>query len=102
RLPMTSPRSASISPQKQDRLFRKEGTSMTDTRSAPVTTTDYQRDVANYWNSHTNDPVNLELGKIDDIYHHHYGLGMPDPTVLQAPSDIRDDRIIRELHRLET
>ncbi|MDQ1415586.1 MAG: geranyl diphosphate 2-C-methyltransferase [Acidimicrobiaceae bacterium] len=75
---------------------------MTDTRSAPVTTTDYQRDVANYWNSHTNDPVNLELGKIDDIYHHHYGLGMPDPAVLQAPSDVRDDRIIRELHRLET
>jgi len=64
--------------------------------------TDYQRDVANYWNSHTNDPVNLELGKIDDIYHHHYGLGSPDLSVLQAPDDIRDDQIIRELHRLET
>jgi geranyl diphosphate 2-C-methyltransferase len=82
---------------------RKEGKRpMTNTRSAQVTTTDYQRDVANYWDTHTNDPVNLELGKVDDIYHHHYGLGDPDPAVLQAPDDVRDDRITRELHRLET
>jgi geranyl diphosphate 2-C-methyltransferase len=74
---------------------------MTRTKSAQVTTTDYQRDVANYWNTHTNDPVNLELGKVDDIYHHHYGLGDPDPAVLQA-DDVPDDQIIKELHRLET
>ncbi len=74
---------------------------MTQTKSAQVTTTDYQRDVANYWNTHTNDPVNLELGKVDDIYHHHYGLGDPDPAVLQA-DDVLDDQIIKELHRLET
>jgi geranyl diphosphate 2-C-methyltransferase len=74
---------------------------MTQTKSAQVTTTDYQRDVANYWNTHTNDPVNLELGKVDDIYHHHYGLGDPDPAVLQA-DDVADDQIIKELHRLET
>ncbi len=67
-----------------------------------VTTTDYQRDVAQYWDTHTNDPVNLELGKIDDIYHHHYGLGDPDPAVLRAPSSVRDEQIIKELHRLET
>lgn len=80
---------------------RKERTaSMTQTKPQ-VTTTDYQRDVANYWNTHTNDPVNLELGKVDDIYHHHYGLGDPDPAVLQA-DDVPDDHIIKELHRLET
>jgi geranyl diphosphate 2-C-methyltransferase len=73
---------------------------MTQTESAQVTTTDYQRDVANYWNTHTNDPVNLELGKVDDIYHHHYGLGNPDPGLLQG--DVPDDLIIKELHRLET
>jgi geranyl diphosphate 2-C-methyltransferase len=61
----------------------------------------YQRDVANYWNTHTDDPVNLELGKIDDLYHHHYGLGDPDPAVLQASSN-RDELIIRELHRMES
>jgi geranyl diphosphate 2-C-methyltransferase len=64
--------------------------------------TQYQRDVANYWNTHTNDPVNLELGKLDDIYHHHYGLGDPDPAVLESPPDVRDAEIIKELHRLET
>jgi geranyl diphosphate 2-C-methyltransferase len=74
---------------------------MTQTKSSQVTTTDYQRDVANYWNTHTNDPVNLELGKVDDIYHHHYGLGDPDPAVLLA-DDVADDQIIKELHRLET
>lgn len=75
---------------------------MTKTPSSQVTTTDFQRDVANYWNTHTDDPVNLELGKIDDLYHHHYGLGELDPAVLQAPPGVRDEEIIRELHRLET
>jgi geranyl diphosphate 2-C-methyltransferase len=75
---------------------------MTTSSPAPVTTTDYQRDVANYWDTHTNDPVNLELGKVDDIYHHHYGLGEPDLAVLDVADDSRDERIIRELHRLET
>jgi geranyl diphosphate 2-C-methyltransferase len=74
---------------------------MTKTASPGVATTAYQRDVANYWNTHTNDPVNLELGRVDDIYHHHYGLGEPDWTVLQAPGDVRDKQIIKELHRLE-
>jgi geranyl diphosphate 2-C-methyltransferase len=75
---------------------------MTTTKPPRVTTTDYQRDVAEYWNSHTNDPVNLELGRVDDIYHHHYGLGEPDLAVLQAPDDARDELMIKELHRLET
>ncbi len=67
-----------------------------------VTTTDYQRSVANYWNTHTEDPVNLELGKIDDLYHHHYGIGDPDLAALDGPEGTRDQRILRELHRLET
>jgi geranyl diphosphate 2-C-methyltransferase len=67
-----------------------------------VITSDYQKQVANYWNTHTNDPVNLELGKVDDLYHHHYGLGEPDPAVLEAPNGTSDEQIIKELHRLET
>ena len=55
-----------------------------------VLMTDYQRDVAGYWNSHTNDPVNLELGKVDGIYHHHYGIGEADLSVLEAPAGERD------------
>lgn len=83
--------------------YTKKGAQpMTTIRSTPVTTSDYQRDVANYWDTNTNDPVNLELGRIDDLYHHHYGLGDPDLSVLDAPDDVRDAEIIKELHRLET
>ena len=75
---------------------------MSQSDTLPVELTDYQRDVATYWNTNTNDPVNLELGKLDDIYHHHYGLGEPDPAALAGPAEDRDARVIRELHRLET
>jgi geranyl diphosphate 2-C-methyltransferase len=47
-------------------------------------------------------PVNLRLGEVDGLYHHHYGLGDYDPTVLEVPEDNRDQAIIVELHRLET
>lgn len=74
--------------------------SQSDTLIVPLT--EYQQEVAAYWNTNTNDPVNLELGKIDDIYHHHYGLGEPDGAALEGPAETRDARVIRELHRLET
>ncbi|MFE2564842.1 geranyl diphosphate 2-C-methyltransferase [Streptomyces mirabilis] len=65
----------------------------------------YQTRVADYWNAEEN-PVNLELGKIDDLYHHHYGIGDVDWSVLDAGRDgdgaaMRRDRITAELHRLE-
>jgi geranyl diphosphate 2-C-methyltransferase len=63
---------------------------------------DYQKEVAAYWRVHTTDPVNEELGKVDGLYHHHYGIGTPDPAVAKAPWAIRDQEIINELHRLET
>ena len=63
---------------------------------------DYQKAVAAYWNDNPNDDrVNLLLGDIDGFYHHHYGIGDPDPAALEGPEEGRDDRIIRELHRLE-
>jgi geranyl diphosphate 2-C-methyltransferase len=71
--------------------------------SAPgdVLRSDYQKSVAAYWNNEK-DPVNLRLGDVDGIYHHHYGLGEVDESVLEGPRDTRDDRIIAEMHRLET
>ncbi|MER5927619.1 geranyl diphosphate 2-C-methyltransferase [Streptomyces mirabilis] len=67
----------------------------------------YQTRVADYWNAEEN-PVNLELGKIDDLYHHHYGIGDVDWSVLDESRDggedgaaPRRDRITAELHRLE-
>jgi len=66
-----------------------------------VLRSDYQKSVANYWNTNKNDPVNLRLGDVDGYYHHHYGIGDVDWSVLEGPEATRDDRVIRELHRLE-
>lgn len=63
-----------------------------------VLRTAYQRSVAGYWNTHRQDPVNLRLGDVDGLYHHHYGIGEYDPAVLDGP----EERIIEEMHRLET
>ncbi|MFF8289818.1 geranyl diphosphate 2-C-methyltransferase [Streptomyces sp. NPDC016309] len=76
---------------------------MTTTTSAEeVLRTDFQKSVAAYWNTNRQDPVNLRLGEVDGLYHHHYGLGDYDPSVLTGPEDTRQERIVRELHRLET
>ncbi|MEU5876460.1 geranyl diphosphate 2-C-methyltransferase [Spirillospora sp. NPDC047279] len=61
---------------------------------------DYQNDVASYWNAERN-AVNLRLGDVSGIYHHHYGIGEVDWSVLEAPDDVREEAIIAELHRLE-
>ncbi|GGQ68015.1 MULTISPECIES: geranyl diphosphate 2-C-methyltransferase [Streptomyces] len=72
------------------------------TETAPVPTqSTYQNRVADYWNAEEN-PVNLELGRIDDLYHHHYGVGEADWSVLDEPdARARRERVTAELHRLE-
>jgi geranyl diphosphate 2-C-methyltransferase len=77
-------------------------TQPTTTPDQPVLRSAYQRSVAGYWNTNQNDPVNLRLGEVDGLYHHHYGIGDYDPSVLAGDADTRDERIIAELHRLET
>jgi geranyl diphosphate 2-C-methyltransferase len=76
---------------------------MTTVHSAArdVLRTPYQKSIAEYWNAEK-DPVNLRLGDVDGLYHHHYGIGAYDPSVLGGPEDTRDERIIAEMHRLET
>ncbi len=73
---------------------------MTTTTVANVLRSDYQKSVASYWNNEK-DPVNLLLGDVDGLYHHHYGIGDYDRSVLEGTEDT-DDRIITEMHRLET
>ncbi|WP_410585727.1 geranyl diphosphate 2-C-methyltransferase [Amycolatopsis sp. lyj-108] len=72
-----------------------------DVAGRPVLRTPYQRSVASYWNNEK-DPVNLRLGDVDGLYHHHYGIGDYDAAVLDGPPETRDDAIIAEMHRLET
>ncbi|TCO47273.1 geranyl diphosphate 2-C-methyltransferase [Actinocrispum wychmicini] len=62
----------------------------------PVLRSDYQRSIAAYWNNEK-DPVNIRLGEVDGLYHHHYGLGDYDRSVLGD-----DAAVIAEMHRLET
>ncbi|MGW1073427.1 geranyl diphosphate 2-C-methyltransferase [Streptomyces sp. NPDC002537] len=69
------------------------------TEAAPAISP-YQQSVADYWNRERN-PVNLRLGELDGFYHHHYGIGDVDWSVLRGSGDTRDERIIAELHRLE-
>jgi geranyl diphosphate 2-C-methyltransferase len=66
-----------------------------------VLQTDFQKSVANYWNTNQNDPVNLLLGDVDGYYHHHFGIGDVNWSVLDALETERNDLIIREMHRLE-
>ncbi|MFC4011340.1 geranyl diphosphate 2-C-methyltransferase [Nonomuraea purpurea] len=71
------------------------------TAETPVLASLYQHSVADYWNAERN-PVNLRLGDVDGIYHHHYGIGEVDWSVLEGPEDTRDKRVVEELHRLES
>jgi geranyl diphosphate 2-C-methyltransferase len=64
-------------------------------------TSPYQQDIARYWNDEER-PVNLRLGAVDGLYHHHYGVGAVDWRVLETPEPERDQAVINELHRLET
>jgi geranyl diphosphate 2-C-methyltransferase len=62
----------------------------------PVLRSDYQRSIAAYWNAEK-DPVNIRLGEVDGLYHHHYGIGDYDPAVIGD-----EQATIAEMHRLET
>nr|WP_236655416.1 geranyl diphosphate 2-C-methyltransferase [Streptacidiphilus carbonis] len=73
---------------------------MTTTQDSPVLASPYQRSVASYWNAERN-PVNLRLGEVDGTYHHHYGIGEADRSVLEGPEETREERTVKELHRLE-
>ncbi|MFD8411787.1 geranyl diphosphate 2-C-methyltransferase [Streptomyces sp. HUAS TT3] len=68
----------------------------------PAPATPYQGDIARYWNEEAR-PVNLRLGDVDGLYHHHYGIGAIDHEALGDPADSAyEKKLIAELHRLES
>lgn len=70
--------------------------------TVPSPATPYQGDIARYWD-HEARPVNLRLGDVDGLYHHHYGIGDVDHAALGDPGEPdREKKLIAELHRLES
>jgi geranyl diphosphate 2-C-methyltransferase len=83
----------------------------------PGPATPYQDDIAKYWDQEAR-PVNLRLGDVDGLYHHHYGIGDVDLAAVSgdggtdgsggadgsdgADAGDREQRVIAELHRLES
>ncbi|MEV6953166.1 geranyl diphosphate 2-C-methyltransferase [Streptomyces sp. NPDC051183] len=68
----------------------------------PSPATPYQGDIARYWNAEAR-PVNLRLGDVDGLYHHHYGIGDIDHAALGDTEDSAyEKKLIAELHRLES
>ncbi|MEU1941555.1 MULTISPECIES: geranyl diphosphate 2-C-methyltransferase [unclassified Streptomyces] len=68
----------------------------------PAPATPYQGDIARYWDGEAR-PVNLRLGDVDGLYHHHYGIGAVDRTALGDTDDSAyEKKLIAELHRLES
>ncbi|MEV6583969.1 geranyl diphosphate 2-C-methyltransferase [Streptomyces sp. NPDC051582] len=68
----------------------------------PAPATPYQGDIARYWD-HEARPVNLRLGDVDGLYHHHYGIGDVDHAALGDTADSAyEKKLIAELHRLES
>ena len=47
--------------------------------------------------------MNLRLGDVDGLYHHHYGIGDVDHAALgDAEDSAYEKKLIAELHRLES
>lgn len=68
----------------------------------PPTQTPYQGDIARYWDGEAR-PVNLRLGDVDGLYHHHYGIGDVDRAAVGDRDHAEyEQRLVAELHRLES
>ncbi|MQY11752.1 Geranyl diphosphate 2-C-methyltransferase [Streptomyces sp. RB5] len=79
-----------------------EHTTVPATAFVPAPASPYQGDIARYWD-HEARPVNLRLGDVDGLYHHHYGIGDVDHAALGDSGDSAyEKRLIAELHRLES
>ncbi|MEV4760396.1 methyltransferase domain-containing protein [Micromonospora sp. NPDC049559] len=62
----------------------------------------YEQDLNDHWETKQSDPINLLLGEMDGLYHHHYAAGEFNRNLLTAPEPQREQLILKEMHRLET
>ncbi|MFJ9610762.1 SAM-dependent methyltransferase [Kitasatospora sp. NPDC101176] len=70
--------------------------------SAPaVVRSEFERRAQAHYETKTQDPINLLLGKDDGLYHHHYAVGGFDKSVLEVPEPEREAAILGEMARME-
>ncbi|MFF8287488.1 SAM-dependent methyltransferase [Streptomyces albus] len=76
---------------------------MTDTppRAQDAVRDQYEHELNAHWEAKQHDDINLMLGEMDGLYHHHYAVGDFDRDVLTSPPDRRQKRILQEMHRME-
>ncbi|KOG91351.1 geranyl diphosphate 2-C-methyltransferase [Streptomyces varsoviensis] len=80
----------------------EQTTAQRTTAFVPSPASPYQGDIARYWDQEAR-PVNLRLGDVDGLYHHHYGIGDVDHAALGDSADSAyEKKLIAELHRLES
>ncbi|MEW2546241.1 methyltransferase domain-containing protein [Streptomyces sp. NPDC047002] len=72
------------------------------TRVPDAVRNDYEHRLNSHWEAKQADDINLLLGEMDGLYHHHYAVGDFDRTVLTAPPERRQQLILREMHRMES
>ncbi|MFF4696450.1 SAM-dependent methyltransferase [Streptomyces chattanoogensis] len=75
---------------------------MITSQSSSLLRNDFEVGAFNYYDTKRNDPINLDLGHIDGLYHHHFAVGDFDHAVLDLPPAQREEAIKRELHSMET
>lgn len=86
----------------RDPLSTTSATASPPGPTVPGPATPYQGDIARYWNQEAR-PVNLRLGDVDGLYHHHYGIGDVDHAAIDASEGAeREKQLVAELHRLES
>jgi geranyl diphosphate 2-C-methyltransferase len=73
---------------------------MTDTAVSSPVTSPHEEACFAYWDNKRDDAINLEPGD-DGYFHSHYSVVDFDRTVLDADDDVREERILQEIHRME-
>jgi geranyl diphosphate 2-C-methyltransferase len=70
------------------------------TTPAEAVKSPHERDCLDYWDNKRDDSINLLPGT-DGLVHSHFSVVDFDRSVLDAPPEVREDKILEELHRLE-
>ncbi|MCF3106943.1 methyltransferase domain-containing protein [Streptomyces roseoverticillatus] len=68
----------------------------------PTVRSGLDRAAFDYYDNKRDDALNLGLGEIDGLYHHHFAVGDFDRSILALPEPERGQAVNRELHRMET